>query len=389
MFGDLGHGILVTIFAAWMCSNEKVLATKKWGELWDMPFGGRYIILLMGIFSIFTGLVYNDIFSQSMTLFTSRYKFDYHNSTGRWIGTPSSTYGFGIDPAWHGAENSLIFSNSYKMKMAIILGVIHMSFGISLQVYNHIHFNRRMSIYTEYIPQILFFWSIFGYLVFMIIFKWLTPYPNPSEAPGLLNTLIYMFLSPGYVAMPLFPGQGGLQVFLLLLAFVTVPWMLLAKPYFLYREHQNTIGAGYNQTSHADAVHVSIEAGSAGQTGPSSDVQPLVSSEDDDEGGHGGHGGHGGSFDFSEVMIHQMIHTIEFTLSGISNTASYLRLWALSLAHAQLSEVLWSMILMPAISSANAIAIVIGFAMWFSFTVAILLMMEGMSAFLHALRLHW
>ncbi|KAI8916015.1 V-type ATPase, V0 complex, 116kDa subunit family [Gorgonomyces haynaldii] len=363
MFGDFGHGILVTVCGLFLVLNEKKFnKTVGKDDMWDMFYGGRYIILLMGIFSMYTGLVYNDIFSMSMTLFESRYDFKYHNATGRWVGEKTSTYGFGIDPAWHGAENNLIFTNSYKMKMSILMGMVHMSFGVCLQIYNHLHFKRPINIWAEFVPQILYLWSIFGYLCFLIVFKWFNHYPDPSKAPGLLNTLIYMVLSPGSIQMQLYPGQGGVQVFLLLVAFIAIPWMLLAKPYILYQEHLKTVGAGYAPTNtQGEQEH----------------------NEEVDEHGHGH------EFDFSEIFIHQMIHTIEFTLNGVSNTASYLRLWALSLAHAQLSEVCWTMVMKPCLNSGNAFSIVFGFYIWFQMTVGILIGMEGLSAFLHALRLHW
>jgi V-type H+-transporting ATPase subunit a len=74
-----------------------------------------------------------------------------------------------------------------------------------------------------------------------------------------------------------------------------------------------------------------------------------------------------------------MIHTIEFCMGCISHTASYLRLWALSLAHAQLSEILWIMTF-DRVAGMDGIGGMIAYISiglyWFSSTLFVLCLME-------------
>ncbi|EJU05796.1 ATPase V0/A0 complex subunit [Dacryopinax primogenitus] len=382
MFGDLGHGFIIFMAALMMVIFERSMAKAPLDEIVATFFFGRYIILLMGAFAMYTGLMYNDIFSFSMHLWRPGWYWPPTNGTAQAVRL-DRTYPFGVDPTWHGTDNGLVFTNSYKMKLSIILGVIHMTFAICLQLPNHLHFKKPLNIIAEFIPQILFLQSIFGYLVICIIFKWSVDWTkSPTSPPGLLNMLIYMFLSPGKINPneQLFPGQGPLQVFLLFLALICVPWMLCLKPYMLWREQRKIKGQGYQGVQMGDGV---------------SDVRQMHDDDDEEEGAgvpvaEDEEGEH--EEGMSDIIIHQVIHTIEFCLGCISNTASYLRLWALSLAHAQLSEVLFNMTLRLSFGRPGimgVVFVVIMFSVWFFGTVGILCVMEGLSAFLHALRLHW
>lgn len=131
-----------------------------------------------------------------------------------------------------------------------------MSFGIVLTIFNYRHFKHSMAVWLEFLPQFLFMQSIFGYLCLMIIYKWsvdwfaldpITKAPIHGTPPGLLNTLIFMFLQPGKInpGEELYSGQGRVQYFLLVLAMICVPWMLLGKPLWEKYEHGKKNKAAY------------------------------------------------------------------------------------------------------------------------------------------------
>lgn len=390
---------------------------------------GRYMITMMGFFAVYAGMIYNDFCSLGVDFFGSRWKFvgqdDLDVDDGSLakqtapFGSAESVYPFGLDPIWHVTSNELLFFNSFKMKLSVILGIVQMFAGTCLKGCNALYFGERLDFLYEFIPMVVFASSLFIYMVFLIFLKWTinwnsrmlsatcldpsdpgwgshdydgtwkecngdiegfngkcTPWGLPCtgaettaqkcplnfggsgdgcQPPNLITTLINIALEPGNVDEPLYDGQGFIQNILLLLAFGSVPVLLLAKPYFLSK-----------RASYSAIVHHHDD-----------EEENLVDDHEHDE-DHG----------FGEIVIHQAIETIEFVLGMVSNTASYLRLWALSLAHSELATVFWEKAMLSTLNM-NPIAAAVGFCVFAGVTFGVLLMMDVLECFLHALRLHW
>merc|ERR1719424_596602 len=178
----------------------------------------------------------------------------------------------------------------------------------------------------------------------MIVHKWTTP----GSAPSIINSMISMGL--GQTIPPhqeLFEGQNSFHTFNIILLMICVPWMLIPKPALLYMQHQREQNA-YHRVPNDDESQHSLD-----------DAKTRAHTE----------------FDFSEIVIHSVIETIEFVLGSISHTASYLRLWALSLAHQQLSLVFFQKTMLVAMSMTGftrVIASYLGMGAFIMITLAIL-----------------
>jgi len=347
MFGDVGHGLIMTAAASYLClKHDELLNTRL-----SVALPARYMILMMGLSATFCGLIYNEFLGMPLGLFASAY-----SKTGNFVEQEGTTI-FGVDTQWHHAKNDLVFINSFKMKLSVIVGITQMIAGVLLKGWNCLYFKRKAEFYFEFIPQLLFMVCIFGYLQFLIMYKWSVDWDNGGTAPSLIAVLMNMFLKLGSLGgEPILwtKSQETVQKILLFVALACIPVMLFVKPIINSRSHTR--------------VH---DAAALGEDSKRSSIDHLH------------------RHDLSEELIHQMIETIEFVLGSVSNTASYLRLWALSLAHAQLANVFFDMCVAGPWASGNFIVIIIGLAVYVLVTFGVLMMMDALECFLHALRLHW
>ncbi|KAA0173941.1 hypothetical protein FNF27_04502 [Cafeteria roenbergensis] len=454
MYGDVGHASVLTIASiaivfsrgipSWLapccccCRGRGGPPAKreKGGEFAETLWFARYVLVLMGLFGVYMGFLYNDLFSIGLSIFgETEYVIPAASNTTRVRnafrpGSVDSVYPFGFDPVWHESSNQLMYFNSLKMKMAIIIAVVHMTLGLVIRIIND-WFSAQNApspmartvafwkIWLEDVPMIIVLHGLFGYMSFLIFLKWCTDWsaPGAGQPASLVDTMIGMVLSPGTIKDPLYENQALVQIVLLLLVVAFVPVILFGKPCVercLHRAAASRAGrdihrpsrgaktsaasraaasahgeAGLALTDHAD-YHSDAESGSHAPLhayGAAAEPALPVAVNGDENAPAGGHGGH--EFRFGDAMVHQGIETIEFVLSTISHTASYLRLWALSLAHSQLSEVFWDRALRATIEMELSPAIVVGFAIWAGATIGILCMMDVLECYLHALRLHW
>jgi V-type H+-transporting ATPase subunit a len=364
MFGDVGHGLL--LFLAGLFCVQKAEELKSIPGYGQVVYDVRYLLASMGFFAFYAGLLYNDFFSLGLTLFESRYvegpvgsdlsvvellpTFDARNEIG-----DSGPYPFGLDPVWHGAVNELLFVNSLKMKCAVLLGVAQMALGIALSFSNAVFDRSLTDFFFVCIPQAIFMAMFFGYMDYCIIYKW----THVTPAPSIIGLMIDMGLG-GTAKIELWEGQDAWHKTNILIIGACVPWMLIPKPLILYMQNSAKVRKAPEYTSMYD--------------------------EEDEHEAHEDH------FDFSEICIHQVIETIEFVLGSVSHTASYLRLWALSLAHNQLSLVFLDKTIlatMPIGGLSGGIAVYFATAAFLGITFAILMGMDVLECFLHTLRLHW
>ena len=374
MFGDIGHGSLLLLLSIYICLKKDYLYYSN-SILKDL-IKFRYFLLIMGIFSLFCGIIYNDFMGIPLSFFNSCYEKDLLNINSDIAKQkPGCIYPIGIDPKWAVAQNELTYINSFKMKISVIIGVFQMFLGLILRGLNNIYFKDTISFCFEFIPYMIFFVFLFVYMIILIYIKWLTNYSlDTSQAPSIITILMNLALKFGSVDGKPVWGSVILEQFvnkiLFFIAILCIPVMLFVKPcikIYEQKQKEKDIEINNEKNNYMELLN--------------NDYKELFLDYIKEQQNH-----HESAMD---IIVHQIIETIEFVLGCVSNTASYLRLWALSLAHSQLSKVFFEKSLLDIAKGVNFLFVIFGYFIFANITVGVLMGMDLLEAFLHTLRLHW
>lgn len=376
MFGDIGHGLLLSLLGGFMVLKHEDICKNY--PAFKSAQKARYLFLFLGLFAFYNGWMYDDFLSMPLGIFGSCYKnVENDKKEVTVVRKGKCVYPFGMDPKWNVAQNDLAFVNSLKMKTSVILGIIQMILGIILKGMNDYYYKNYINIVFEFIPQIVFMVLLFGYMILMIFVKWGIDWSSdPSKAPSIISQLLLIFLNMGSVGpddnkQPIFYRhdykiQENLQYYLLIISVICVPIMWFPKP-ILKVILKNS--------------KKEVDEGSMNELNEINLINPEIVNQHSEE--------HHKEEGFTDLFVHQTIETIEFVLGAVSNTASYLRLWALSLAHAQLSKVFFEITLLGFIQNGSVVGMFVGFLLLSHITLGVLMGMDLMECFLHTLRLHW
>lgn len=126
------------------------------------------------------------------------------------------------------------------MKIAVIIAVVHMTVGIILKGLNQLFSRQKRFIFLETLPQLIFFVLLFGYMDFLIVFKWVNEW-DPLTIPSIITTMINIPLKMGKTTndnggQPFWgddyqtTSQNQIQLFILLISVLCLPCILCLKP---------------------------------------------------------------------------------------------------------------------------------------------------------------
>ena len=84
------------------------------------------------------------------------------------------------------------------MKISVIIAVAHMTLGVFIKAANTINFCNLVDFIFEFVPQLIFLVLLFGYMDFLIIFKWTVDWGlYASDAPSVITSMINLPLKLG------------------------------------------------------------------------------------------------------------------------------------------------------------------------------------------------